>query len=483
MAGKAWLVCVLLMTMLFAASASGADEKASAWYLFRGGSSVDESWGVDTDSEDNIYWVTHETVPGPGATIYLYKLSPDGEEIWKASWAGDWNNQAYVVTVKEPFVYVGGATWRGIWIDSLDMAVICFATTNGSVVWDFTWDQGYGYEEVDGLFVDDGAIYIAGWTTGEVTGNDLAILKLSLDGQEILWTTTWGTDGRDVANGHIVVDGEYVYAAGYMDGDALLVTFSKATGDYVWHQTWGGGWYDEAYGMTSDGQFLYVVGVTNSFGNGGQIFLLKYDKAGNLVWEMLLGGTMAESARALAPTSDNHIMVAGKTTSYGNGENDIVVFKYTEGGDSLWYRTWGGSDNDGAHDIKIHGDTVYIAGETSSFGSGLNDALLISTNTEADFPASANDSHMTDTAFRLEPNYPNPFGSTTAIHFFLPGSSHVSLTVLDLLGREVGDPFDARLSKGEHVYLFDPDELPAGTYLCRVEVGGSAKTQRLVVVR
>lgn len=476
------LLSTILLCLFCTENARSQERLPTSWYLTRGGPTTDESWSVDTDSSGDIYWVTHETMPGEGAAIYLYKLTQAGEEIWRTSWSGNWNNQGYVVRVREPYVYVGGATWNGLGLDSVDLALVCFETADGDSVWDFTWDQGFGYEEADGLVVDDAAIYVSGWTTGEETETDLLLLKLSLDGQEILWTQTWGTAVRDVANGHIVVDEENVYVAGYTAGDALVMGFDKATGEPVWSRTWGGFWYDEAYGMTGDGTFLYVVGVTNNYGDGAQIFLLKYPKLGDLAWERIMGGPDSESARSLGLTGDGHILIAGKTTSYGSGGFDVIVYKYTVGGDPVVFRTWGGAETDEAHDIMITGEDVYIAGETFSYGEGQNDALLIRTNTEIEFPADAGEPIHHHPPIRLEPSRPNPLRTSTQIRFSLTSLRPLSLKVVDPHGREVATLLDALAYPGDHVVSFQRGNLPAGIYFCRLATPEFVVARKLVII-
>ncbi len=485
------LIATVILWLLTAAPLSAQIGLDPLWYLVRGGANSDESWWADVDSEGNIYWATHQTYPGPLADIVLYKLAPDGSEIWSRRWGDFWNEQAYVVAVAEPHVLVGGTKWTGIWTNSCDMALACW-TTEGDSLWDFTWDGGYGYEELDGLVVDGDTIYVSGWTTGESTGNDLAVLKLNLAGQ-LVDSCIWGTPNWDEANGQIVVVGQNVYVAGRYDsqteligGDAVLVAFDKHTLEYAWHRTWGGDDFDDAFGMIGDGEYLYVVGLSLSFG-GSHIFLLKYDLDGNLLWDTLWGGTGAESARSLAVTEDGDVLVAGKTTAYGQGQHDIVLLRYAPGDSLLWFQTWGGPEIETAHGIVIDGQHAYIAGETFSFGQGKNDALLIKATIEGQFPATSvvekDRPPVRPAAFRLEQNYPNPFNAGTMIPFTLSRRIRVSLKIFDILGREVACLADDEFAAGAHRVPFCSDRLASGIYLCRLETAGFSQTRKLLLLR
>jgi ABC-type microcin C transport system permease subunit YejE len=57
--------------------------------------------------------------------------------------------------------------------------------------------------------------------------------------------------------------------------------------------------------------------------------------------------------------------------------------------------------------------------------------------------------------FVLYHNYPNPFNPSTTISFLPPQRSHVTLNVLDVLGREVTTMVDGELIAGEHSVVFD----------------------------
>jgi hypothetical protein len=359
------------------------------WYLTRGGPKSDQGWGVNVDSKGDVYFATYQQAEKElFADMVVYKFSPDGKELWHAVWGGPLMEKAFVVAVKEPRVYVGGLTYTSAFdLTAADMAVLALDSDNGSIVWDFTWGQGYGYEEVDGLVVDGGSIYLSGWTTGKATGNDVAILKLDTNGG-LLWAKSWGQSGWDEGDGQMVVDGDSIYVAGRFNGSNLLLggqgliaRFSKETGEYLSHTAWGGPIFTDALGMTSDGTYLYAVGLTLDKGNGGQIFLRKFDKDWKLIWEQIWGGKGSESARAVAVGPDGDIYVAGESDRAGNGGGlDIALLRYDPQGNLVWAQTWGGPQNEGALGIALSGDFVYIAGNTRSFGNGQDEAILIKAN-------------------------------------------------------------------------------------------------------
>jgi hypothetical protein len=91
-------------------------------------------------------------------------------------------------------------------------------------------------------------------------------------------------------------------------------------------------------------------------------------------------------------------------------------------------------------------------------------------------------------------NYPNPFNPTTRIEYAIPKTSHVSLKVFDLLGREVATLVDEVQDAGgaeRHgakgaqfkAVEFDASGLASGVYFYRLRVGDFIETKKLMVIR
>jgi hypothetical protein len=85
--------------------------------------------------------------------------------------------------------------------------------------------------------------------------------------------------------------------------------------------------------------------------------------------------------------------------------------------------------------------------------------------------------------FKLEQNYPNPFNPTTAITYSIPAAGKVSLTVMDLLGREVATVVDREQSAGTYRAEFNAGALSSGIYFYALRTGSSISVRKMTLVR
>ena len=83
--------------------------------------------------------------------------------------------------------------------------------------------------------------------------------------------------------------------------------------------------------------------------------------------------------------------------------------------------------------------------------------------------------------FSVLPNYPNPFSRSTTIGYTLPESADVTLTVIDLLGREVITIDEGRKTAGTWQVSLDSDQLSSGVYLYRLKAGDNVETRRMML--
>jgi len=78
--------------------------------------------------------------------------------------------------------------------------------------------------------------------------------------------------------------------------------------------------------------------------------------------------------------------------------------------------------------------------------------------------------------------YPNPFNSGTVIRFSLPDAGRVTLSVTDLLGRELIS-FRKDFPAGTHHLPFSLPDAASGIYFCRVSTSHSTETIKMTLIR
>src|SRR5207248_1415853 len=123
--------------------------------------------------------------------------------------------------------------------------------------------------------------------------------------------------------------------------------------------------------QTADGNYI-MLGSTTSFGSGaGDIFLLKADSLGNLLWAKAYGGTVGETGNGLQITSDGGYIIVGTTSSFGGGANDVYLIKTDSSGNLLWPKAYGGAGQEKGVSVKQTIDGGFVIGAiTNGFGAG-----------------------------------------------------------------------------------------------------------------
>ncbi len=89
----------------------------------------------------------------------------------------------------------------------------------------------------------------------------------------------------------------------------------------------------------------------------------------------------------------------------------------------------------------------------------------------------------TPTKVALLQNYPNPFNPSTVIRYQLPVSSHITLKIYDVLGREIVTLVDEIQDAGFKSVEFDATTIPSGIYFYRLQVGNFTETKKLLLLR
>jgi hypothetical protein len=306
---------------------------------------------------------------------------------------------------------------------------------------------------------------------------------------DTLWTRFLSRSGYyneaysafQTADGGFIIAG-YTHFAGAGGYDYYLVK-TNAEGDTLWTRTYGGYWDDQAYSaiQTSDGGYI-LAGTSVSFGTGVyDAWVVKTNDMGDTLWTRAVGGM---GARCISPTSDGGYIIAGQSEYITSNNYDIYLVKIDSVGNILWSETYGGNQNDMAYSAQETADGGYIiAGYTTSFGAGGEDMYLVKTGPYQQTmvkPVSENPIPKTVVFY---PNYPNPFNTITKLTFDLASPGWVNLSVFNILGEKVATLTNSYCQPGQYVVPFQADNLSSGIYMARLQFGEQSRICKMLYIK
>jgi hypothetical protein len=264
--------------------------------------------------------------------------------------------------------------------------------------------------------------------------------------------------------------------------DACLIK-TDANGDTVWTRTFGDTLDDEGSSVeqTLDGGYV-IVGYTSSSGSGlRDVCLIKIDASGDTLWTKTYGGSQEDGGCSVQQTTDSGYIVTGWTESFGVGRENIYLIKTDASGDTLWTRTYGGTDWAEGYSVQQTADGgCIIAGSAYSYGAGGYNVYLIKTDSLGNVGVAEPKTPPTRAPALSLSCEPNPFSGSVTISLSpsIPSSLSLVLRIFDASGRLVlSQP--VRTSS----FILQASSLPSGVYLARLDAVGQHASVRLILQR
>jgi hypothetical protein len=241
----------------------------------------------------------------------------------------------------------------------------------------------------------------------------LILLSNGVSAQPLNWQwakSAGGTDNENVnstavdGSGNVYVTGAFLsptidFGNGpltNMGNSDLFLAKYDGSGNLLWAKSAGGTEYDDGIFVAVDASGnVFVTGrftsPTIDFGNGPltnvgytDLFLVKYDGSGNLLWATSAGGISEEYVWSVAVDASGNALVTGlyysPTLAFGGniltnvGNADLFLAKYDSDGNVLWANSAGGTGFELGWSVAMDvSGNAYVSGAfnspTITFGS------------------------------------------------------------------------------------------------------------------
>ncbi len=365
----------------------------------------------------------------PVNDYWLLRTDAEGSVLWSKTYGGskDDRGQSVIQTSDGGFALTGYAMsddgdssnnegFHDNWILKLD--------AQGTI----EWEQSFGFsghdhsydlvETADGGFFFTGFLDITSAKADGYTDKSYTLTrhgvgefwgtKLNAQG-ELLWRKYFGGSNNDRAHAVVTSNEGGFVMAGFTESNDFDISNSRGSYDFwvvkidglgalVWERSYGGSGIEIAQDIakTEDGGYI-ITGSTFStdgdvFSNHGEsdVWVIKVDSNGNIIWEKTYGGTRFDGAEGISATQDGGFVISGNSKSndldlFENaGENDLWLLKIDGLGNLLWQQSFGGAGLEYGFDAIQTGDGgLRLAGESNSTdfdeleGRGSTDLVLI----------------------------------------------------------------------------------------------------------
>ncbi len=354
------------------------------WAKSAGGTYDDRGQSVVSDASGNVL-VTgffgsasitfgSVTLTGVGEDIFIVKYDPSGNVIWAKSAGGTSDD--------------GG---RGIAVDQ-----------SGNVI-------------ITGYFKSPSIVF--GTTTLINSGlNDIFVAKYDPSGN-LLWAVADGSSTEDQGNSVCVDASGSIFVTG-QSGNAVFINKYDSIGNGIWSNTGVSQGSTNGFGVSTDAKGeIYATGyftgpyvnfagfiLYNTNSASADIFIIKYDTAGNVIWAKSAGGMEADIPGSISVSADGNFCVTGYfispsivfgpitlTNASSGFTSDMFIAKYDSLGTILWAKVVGttGQDRGQGISMDINGNVVATGyasftsmtiGVDTLVGAGAADMIIVKYN-------------------------------------------------------------------------------------------------------
>jgi uncharacterized delta-60 repeat protein len=345
---------------------------------------TDRATGVWVDAANDVYVTGRSSNGGDDDYLTIKYAAANGATAWAQPKLFDSNgdDQARDITGNATNIVVTGTRFNGVQTDIQTIAynpatgAQLWSTTYANAAGKDDIANQVTLSAANEAIVTG----VVNLSASAISQNDVLILKYNSSGAQQFAAVLGGTATLDDNAAASLTDGQgNIYTAATLVNnttmkDAVLLAHDAA-GALQYNKAYNGKgeFTDKAIAICPSGGFVYTTGYTYAYNEDRNFCTIKYDAAGNKLWTKTFNGpdTDTDEPSAIAADGSGNIYVAGRSKN-ANNDYDLFLIKYNAAGDTLWTRNYDagitGDDEATAMAVATNGD-VYLTGTTDADAS------------------------------------------------------------------------------------------------------------------
>lgn len=319
----------------------------------------------------------------------------------QGSWVNRYGNDTIAeygksVELIDGYIYVAGYTEQG------PMGNSDFTFSKLDTIGNVIWTKYYGTTEIEVLssmmYMHEGAFILVGEQFINFDQKNIFYLKTDFDGN-IIWQKTHSVQDVRYSPSHLSHTNnhtEFLVAGMYNNGDGtgnnMFFARFDSVGNMIFEKVLQEALNDIAMNVhqNSNGEYL-LIGDSNSFNGQGSstsvldydIVVYKFNQDLDEVWYLVVGDTLSSGCQSSYIDENDNLYVVGETYIEGSYEYDIVIFKVDNAGNLIWEKKYGGVGREAAFDLVPSDNGFIITGYSNSNNPGTpTDAFILQTDWE-----------------------------------------------------------------------------------------------------
>jgi flagellar hook capping protein FlgD/beta-propeller repeat-containing protein len=462
---------------------------------FTPGAESDCPESITTDLQGNVIIAAASDKLNTNYDYLTIKYDSSGNRLWESFYNSPdsaWDEPEEVVTDSLGNIYVTGTSDDDILTIKYDF--------NGNEIWVRRYDNITGSpEEARAITIDkNGCVYVTGFSDTS-TASCLTIKYNSLG--NLVWNKEFHYDPEYDNYGQDIALDNYgnVYIAGSIDkatnNDFLTLKYNSS-GELQWFKEYDGTASFEDYAdniVVDKNGDIYVGGQSDGIGTSGDYTIVKYDSTGNQLWVARYDSTnfANEVTGTMLLDDEGNIYFMGQSNG-GSTNWDLLTVKYNKNGELVWDIRYNGDLN--TSDFMQRRQTMVIDSQGNIYITGISwDELHWMIVTVVKYKQNVSAITQEQNYYPKSPvlfqNHPNPFNNKTQIKFYLPEVSDVEIEIINILGQSVKTLLsNKKIHTGYHTVSWDGkdqnnNQVSSGVYLCRISTPNYCESKKLLLIK